>query len=163
VADLDNDARPEIGVAGRSRYQVFEHTGELKWSVPVSDISSEITGSSAFDFEADGLSEVVYADERRLRVFDGVDGTVVFETEVGSATRLEYPIVADVDVDGKAEIVVVANEVSGVAEPKAGIYVYGTPSERWVPTRSIWNQYTCTGAMGVGAANWIRFSGPKTR
>jgi len=63
------------------------------------------------------LSEVVYADERRLRVFDGVDGTVVFETEVGSATRLEYPIVADVDIDGKAEIVVVANEISGVAEP----------------------------------------------
>jgi len=71
VADLDNDGRPEIGVAGRSRYQVFEHTGELKWSVPVSDISSEITGSSAFDF------------------------------------------VADVDIDGKAEIVVVANEMSG--------------------------------------------------
>ncbi|HEX9726758.1 MAG TPA: VCBS repeat-containing protein, partial [Vicinamibacteria bacterium] len=101
---------PEIGIAGRNRYEVFEHTGDLKWSVPVNDTSSEITGSSAFDFEADGLSEVVYADQNRLRVFDGVDGTVVFETEVGSGTRLEYPIIADVDVDGKAEIVVVANE-----------------------------------------------------
>ena len=26
--------------------------------------------------------------------------------------------------------------------PNAGIFVYGTPSERWVPTRSLWNQYT---------------------
>ena len=141
VADLDNDGKPEIGVAGRQRYQVLEHTGVIKWSVPVSDTSSEITGSSAFDFEADGFSEVVYADERRLRVFDGTDGTVVFETEIGSATRLEYPIVADVDVDGKAEIVVVANEFNNPI-PLAGIFVYGTPSERWVPTRSIWNQHT---------------------
>ena len=37
---------------------------------------------------------MVYADQNRLRVFDGVDGTVVFETEVGSGTRLEYPIIA---------------------------------------------------------------------
>ena len=65
---------------------------------------------------------------------------MVFETEVGSATRLEYPIIADVDVDGKAEIVVVAN--GALFGPNAGIFVYGTPSERWVPTRSLWNQYT---------------------
>ena len=141
VADLDNDGEPEIGVAGRSRYQVFEHTGVSKWSVPISDGSSSITSSSAFDFEADGFAEVVYADERRLRVFDGTDGTVVFETEIGSATRLEYPIIADVDVDGKAEIVVVANEFNNPV-PVAGIFVYGTPSERWVPTRALWNQYT---------------------
>ncbi len=83
----------------------------------------------------------MYADERRLRVFDGTNGTVVFETEIGSATRLEYPIIADVDVDGKAEIVVVANEFNNPT-PLAGIFVYGTPSERWVPTRSIWNQHT---------------------
>ena len=102
--------------------------------------SSSSALSSAFDFEADGLSEVVYADQNRLRVFDGVDGTVVFETEVGSATRLEYPIIADVDVDGKAEILVVANEA--LSGPNAGVFVYGTPSERWVPTRSLWNQYT---------------------
>jgi len=38
--------------------------------------SSNVTGSSVFDFDANGAAEVVYADECFLRMYDGSTGTV---------------------------------------------------------------------------------------
>ena len=74
VADLDGDGEPEIGVAGRNQYVVLEADGTFKWSRQTQDHSSGFTGSSVFDFEGDGASEIVYADETRLWVFDGATG-----------------------------------------------------------------------------------------
>ncbi len=54
IADFDNDGQAEIGVAGAARYAVFETNGALKWSSPTQDHSSNVTGSSTFDFEGDG-------------------------------------------------------------------------------------------------------------
>jgi hypothetical protein len=66
VADYDNDGVPEIGVAGSRFYTVFESDGSIKWQSGISDLSSNITGSSVFDFEGDGSAEVVYADEKKI-------------------------------------------------------------------------------------------------
>lgn len=68
VADVDGDGSPEIGVAGLSYYCVFEPDGSLKWKNRISDRSSGYTGSSVFDFDGDGLVEVLYADELNLYI-----------------------------------------------------------------------------------------------
>jgi len=141
VADYDNDGEPEIGVAGASRYAVFETDGSLKWSAVVQDRSSNRTGSSVFDFEDDGIAEVVYSDEIRLWVFRGTDGAVLFQTPLSSCTWHEYPLVADVDGDDRAEILAVANNNCGYG-PQRGVYVYGDADDAWVLTRQIWNQHT---------------------
>jgi hypothetical protein len=86
VADLDNDSQPEIGIACGTYYRVFETDGSLKWSQDVDDGSSGLTGSSIFDFEGDGFPEIVYSDQLYLRVFDGADGTILFETPISSGT-----------------------------------------------------------------------------
>jgi RHS repeat-associated protein len=138
VADLDGDGQPEIGVAGASRYVVLEHDGTVKWSSPIQDATSHVTGSSVFDFEGDGSDEVVYADELKLRVFRGQDGAVLFESTLGSGTGLEYPLVVDVDGDGHAEIVAVANQF--LPGPNNGVFVYG--DDTWVATRRVWHQHT---------------------
>ena len=78
VADFDGDGQPEIGVAGSSRYSVFETDGSLKWSAVTQDASSNVTGSAVFDFEGDGSAEVVYADEAKLYVYRGSDGAVLW-------------------------------------------------------------------------------------
>ncbi len=78
IADFDNDGQAEIGVAGASRYAVLETNGAVKWTSVTQDNSSNRTGSSTFDFEGDGKSEVVYADETRLRIYDGATGTERF-------------------------------------------------------------------------------------
>jgi hypothetical protein len=52
--------------------------GGIAWSRSTQDLSSNVTGSSIFDFEADGRSEVVYGDECFVRVYDGQSGDVLF-------------------------------------------------------------------------------------
>lgn len=141
VADYDNDGEVEIGVAGAYRYAVFETNGTLKWAAVTQDSSSNRTGSSVFDFEGDGSAEVVYSDELTLRVYRGTDGAVLFQTPLSSCTWHEYPLVADVDADGNAEIVAVANNNCGFGAQR-GIYVYGDAGDNWVTTRRIWNQHT---------------------
>jgi RHS repeat-associated protein len=137
VADFDGDGAPEIGVAGSNRYSVLETDGTLKWAAVVQDISSNRTGSTVFDFEGDGSAEVVYQDEHDLWVFRGTDGTVLLRIPSRSATAYENPVVADVDLDGRADIVTIVNGSNPPRPP--GVHVF---SGDWVPTRPIWNQHT---------------------
>ncbi|MDP2305761.1 MAG: FG-GAP-like repeat-containing protein [Pseudomonadota bacterium] len=139
IADFDNDGDVEIGVAGASRYSVFETNGTVKWSSVVQDFSSNRTGSSTFDFEGDGAAEVVYADERKLRIYDGATGTIRFEVSHASGTGYENPVIADVDGDGNAEIVISSNNYA-FSGPN-GIQVYADRTDGWVNTRGIWNQH----------------------
>jgi len=196
VADFDGDGLPEVSTAGRGCYVVYDvdcmttppraggdctrpaddptstcddDLGELvRWARPTQDISSSVTGSSVFDFQGDGVSEVVYNDECFLHVYDGNDGRELLSTPRPNSSRtgLEYPLVVDVDRDGNSEIVVPANDDQAVTRddcPTAyaaalgvpvdmlpaefangtfGIYAFGDPMDRWVRTRPIWNQFT---------------------
>ena len=72
-------------------------------------MSSSVTGSTVFDFEGDGIAEVVYADECFLWVYDGPTGHVRYAGLTTSFTGTEASVVADVDGDGHAEIVLVSN------------------------------------------------------
>jgi PKD repeat protein len=112
----------------------------IKWSAATSDRSSSVTGSSVFDFDGDGSAEVVYADEYFLCIYRGTDDQVLFETPVGSRTRLELPVIADVDNDNNAEIVVAANN-DLFHGPYHGILVFCDANDTWVNTRKIWNQH----------------------
>jgi hypothetical protein len=154
IADFDSDGEPEIGVAGYSGYVVFETNGAVKWLSPTKDKSSHATGSSLFDFENDGYVEVLYNDEEKFRVYDGEgstkdenndtynDGIVLFEEVNTSWTAYENPVVADVDNDGKAEIIICANNYGRETGNPTGIRVFKDKNDNWVHTRRIWNQHT---------------------
>lgn len=140
VADFDGDGQPEIGVAGASYYTVYETDGSVRWAQPVSDYSSNVTGSSVFDFEGDGAAEVVYADEHTLWIYDGATGAVELQEEGhASGTLYEYPLIADVDRDGSTEIILPSNNygISGWN----GITVIGDSASSWAPARPVWNQF----------------------
>jgi hypothetical protein len=125
IGDFDGDGLPELASAGGSAYNVFDldctaspraggacatgSTSGVLWSRPSQDQSSNVTGSSIFDFEGDGISEAVYADECFVRVYDGRSGDVLFSQSHSSCTWYENPVVADVDGDFNAEIVIGAN------------------------------------------------------
>ena len=153
----DSSPGPEIGVAAASQYvtlrvdlnqpnPTFEQA--KLWATQTQDVSSNLTGSSVFDFEGDGRAEVVYNDELYLRVFDGETGAVLFEQQNTSFTALEYPLIVDVDNDGAAEIVVAANDfecedqLMSCMRGLTGIRVFGDAQDNWVSTRRIWNQHT---------------------
>ena len=141
VADFDGDGLPEVGVAGSVYYSVFDidcgpnpRTGGIcpsgrcdhlagpcvsgsyfAWSRRTQDASSNVTGSSVFDFEADGRSEVVYADECFTRVYDGRTGDVIFSQYRSSCTWYENPIIADVDGNFRADLVIPSNKACSPA------------------------------------------------
>ena len=131
----------------RTHQCVCLHNG---WRRLTEDNSSQITGSTVFDFNGDGAAEVVYNDECRFRIYDGTDGTVYMAQPNESGTLLEYPVIADVDNDGNAEIVFIANNYSsacsedpGNTNPQHlnGLQVWGDANDLWVPARRIWNQH----------------------
>ena len=158
IADFDNDKVMEIASANGSKYSVFEYDPaatpklRVKWSVDTQDASSNVTGSSVFDFEGDGSAEVVYNDECYSRVYRGTDGMVLFSVPNSSATIHEYPVLVDVDGDNNTEFVVVANDrnhlLAGLdcgypagTAPRHGVFVYGDKNDKWVRTRRLWNQH----------------------
>jgi len=115
------------------------------WSRVTEDDSSRVTGSTVFDFNGDGAAEVTYIDECYFRIYDGRDGSVLFKEPSSSRTRIENPVVADVDNDGNAEIVFCSNNDAPTAcsagATNNGIEVSGDASDSWVSARRIWNQH----------------------
>ncbi len=141
VADFDGDGTLEIGVAGATFYQVFNSDGSERWRQPVYDLSTGAQGSTAFDFNGDGRLKIAYFDQNHLYLFDGATGNIDFKTPNSSATWVEYPVVADVDNDGHADLVVISNQLSGGPGTTSAVHVYKNADNSWPNTRRIWNQY----------------------
>jgi len=142
----------DVDCGDTSKFACNEQTQQCiclhnSWRRRTEDSSSRVTGSSVFDFNGDGAAEVVYNDECRFRIYDGLDGTVYMREPSESRTRIEYPIIADVDNDGNAEIVFATSNESGFcsenlgAQYNNGIEVWGDQNDFWVSARRIWNQH----------------------
>ncbi|MBK8264691.1 MAG: VCBS repeat-containing protein [Nannocystis sp.] len=179
VSDFDGDGQVEFAVAGAYFYTVYDPDcanvvpaqrpggkcerapdmlnmpNGVLWAQPASDWSSNITGSSIFDFDGDGKPEVVYRDECWARVYDGSSGKVIFSAPGFSLTGMENPVVADVDGDFASEIVVprtLGNITCPAVDPlfaesgthvkKSGFVVYRDPEDRWANSRPVWNQHS---------------------
>ncbi len=161
VADFNGDGTPDVALAGGIGYAVLDGqkvmnpavpaAGTVLWTASTTDCSSAATGSSVFDFNGDGVAEVIYSDEEHLRIYEGPTGNVVWETCNTTGTLEEFPLVADVDNDGHADIVVVSNAyASAVPEyqcndgtniAQSGVRVFGDQNGTWVRTRRIWNEH----------------------
>jgi len=140
IADFDGDGHPEVGVATTNRYTVIDDGGTLLWQRQIDDSSSGVTCASAHDFDWNGRSEIVYADENELYIFNGLTGATLWSAHRSSGTTYEMPAIADIDNDNHAEIVVGANDYDHVVK-QYGIYAYGNDNY-WLPCRPIWNQHT---------------------
>lgn len=132
AGDFDNDGRAEFAAAGSSSYTVFDpdciaggedkfcpskRTDRLLWSNLSQDVSSNITGSSLFDFEGDGTAEAIYADECFARIYSGKTGEILFSQAHSSCTWNEYPVVADVAGNFRSKLIVPSNENCTVSCP----------------------------------------------
>ena len=147
VGDFDNDGMVEIGTAGRSIYVVLEYNAgnnalEIKWQKTGLDDGSQRTGSTLFDFEGDGINEVVYSEEAHLYIWKGTDGSELVKIPAQAGTRTEYPLVADVNNDGAAEIIITAQDGNGPGfSGQDYVQVYRSMNTPWVTARKVWNQH----------------------
>jgi len=160
VGNFDGDPNSlEIAVATGQYLTIFNKNSEPIYQSQSQDCSSLATGVTSFDLNGDKKPEVLYADEEYLRIYEVVDGElqVKFKIVNPSGTLLEYPVVADVDGDGSAELVVVANNFAvgsfyqdpdevgdaAIAAKITGVRVFQSAKKNsWMPTRPIWNQYS---------------------
>jgi uncharacterized repeat protein (TIGR01451 family) len=154
IGDIDGDKYPELiyGEAQKNNCIVAwdidagglqTQSASVKWRLPTTDGSRE-TGLTLFDFNQDGTFEIVYRDETQLRIFNGYDQTTI-NTPLASQTCIsstqgEYPVIADVDNDGEAEIIVTGTPSGDNTYGYIFIFDAGSGT-RWAPARKVWNQY----------------------
>ncbi|MCD7971663.1 MAG: VCBS repeat-containing protein, partial [Candidatus Azobacteroides sp.] len=159
IGDIDGDG--ELEIAGTFSYldwtltttaelkafklpAVFSPSATLdnKWNLPIYETSTR-TGMSLFDFNLDGIMEIVYRDMENLRIMTVEGNTLknLLETPSYSGTTWEMPLIADIDNDGAAEIVCVSGTSSAVRNV-GPMEIYKSGNEyAWAPARKVWNQY----------------------
>ncbi|GHT32884.1 hypothetical protein AGMMS49574_17400 [Bacteroidia bacterium] len=142
LAAVTWDARPSIPINQR-----------LKLSFVLGHQDGSInTGFTMFDFDNDGMMEICYRDMQYLRIIKASrpyiaynaaldDPAVLFRTRARSNTGFEYPVIADIDNDASAEMVVIATDQD--ANLTYG-YVYAVGNgggDKFAPARPVWNQF----------------------
>ena len=158
IANIDGDPELEITFMSGSSLYALDQNLNVEWENHDQfwESSSGFTGTTIFDFDGDGASEVIYRDEINLYIVDGVSGRIINGYLDGSfcssQTQGEYPIVADVDGDGETEIILSCGRernVYGQSPATSGtrenghIKVYKAANDNyWVPARRIWNQFS---------------------
>ena len=151
VGNIDDDPHPEIVFLEKQEYPpmyiyCWRYTSEggltTVWRYGHNDTSGQ-TGITLFDFNQDNIMEIVYRDSENLRIINGNSNSPhnVFSRRMAAGTGCEYPIVADINGDGSAEIIATGllDQYSNLAGHGA-IHVFGSPGN-WSPARPVWNQY----------------------
>jgi hypothetical protein len=165
ISNIAGDDHPEIifvhgsaaneGTTGlfitALQYNPNSTTGQLEilWQIPHDDASG-CTGITAFDFNQNGLSELVYRDEKNLRIINGSGKSHITGSDTipfynlytyvsTSSTGREYPVIADIDGDGEAEIII-GGRSSGIANT-GPLQIFKSNGSLWAPARKVWNQY----------------------
>ncbi len=123
---------------------------QTKWQASHADESGQ-TSMTLFDFNQDGIMEIVYRDQDNLRIINGsgrshrTDHDTIpfynlYTKSMYAGTWKEYPVVADVNNDGRAEIVVCGKTGSGLGWVGGQLMTIGG-IHPWAPARPVWNQY----------------------
>ncbi|MCB0533586.1 MAG: hypothetical protein KDD14_15410, partial [Saprospiraceae bacterium] len=123
------------------------------WTAPTDD-ASKICFVSAFDFNYDGLDELVSKGDTFTRVYyggaapfpPGVDpnNRIWYEIPGNAGTGFEGPIVADIDGDQSAEIITTWNP-NNLSQNNGRLRVLESADLPWPAARPVWNQYSYFG------------------
>jgi hypothetical protein len=140
AADFLGNGKMQIAMpAGNWFFLLDGVTGAILWQKAIEDYDGQCgaSGAAVFSFFGDGKADVVYHDTQYIYVWRA-DGTEVYRSPRTSSTLFETPVVADVDNDGHAEILI-TNE--GLGGTKNGLTALGDAANSWPATRRVWSQW----------------------
>jgi hypothetical protein len=144
-----------VGLTWDATANAIEEKLKVSWAMEHDDISAN-TGITLFDFNNDNAADLCYRDAWTLRVIspaksgrdyvelsedeNSANTSIMFKTDVYSATAFEYPVIADVNMDGSADIVVTNSGVISRDVSRGWIEVYEYSGQRWASCPPVWNQ-----------------------
>lgn len=160
VGDIDGDGNVEfiyiyyVTPVTSSRIVAKKYTPGVGlsecWRISHSDESAQ-TSMTLFDFNRDEVPEIVYRDMSHLRVMNGSGKSHItgndtlgcynlYTYPMYAGTWNEYPVVADINGDGAAEIVVAGKTANGMGWVGGQLNILAGDIP-WPPARPVWNQY----------------------
>lgn len=144
IGDVTGDGVPEILICEETWTSMFTLAGHRMWTHEFSESWGPAGGMSMADLDADGRYEVIHWSENGLRILEGATGSVLAENvDVTTRALASEPVIADVDGDGSAEIVITGDWVTENGERESMVndhlFVFGAAAGRWARTRPIWN------------------------
>jgi hypothetical protein len=147
IQDLDGDGRAELLFGYLDHLYVLGIEGAncvVRWSKKI-DATDGISSGTAFDLLGDGTAEAIYTDRNHVQVY-AHDGELIFQADHSARESIANPVVADVDGDGAAEILIVSSKPATDAPAPLTItpslVVLENDDDRFSPTRRVWNQHT---------------------
>lgn len=93
------------------------------------DDNSEWTTATSFDFDADGVPEIVHRGQSEIMIMSALDGSVLARAPCSYGTSSEGAVVVDVNADGQADVL---SGCGGVNARLAAWTVEGSPAARQV-------------------------------
>lgn len=146
IVELDGDRGAEAVIGGADRLTALNvEDGSILWrNSNVADTSSGTMSAIGFAFSGNAPDQVVYNDETKLHILAPENGSELESTCSRTGSVLDGPIVADVDLDGEAEIVVGNNTPGSACSSDIGTFgltVWESADGRWAGARPIWNQH----------------------
>jgi hypothetical protein len=140
VADLDGDGSPEVVFVTRTfAVAAYRLDGTLVWE---RDDLGYVEDILAWDVDGDGASELLVSEvkgaeggEDAFKILSGAKGDVVFSTPhmVISGGR---PVVADIDNDGHAEIILAGGAYR--EGPSPSVTIYHQVNDTWPAAGPAW-------------------------
>ena len=161
VGNIDDDPHPEIVFLEEQAHNPYIYCWRYTqsglttiWQYLHDDTSGQ-TGLTLFDFNQDEIMEIVYRDREDLRIINGSgkshitgNDTIcpynIYTRMMSAGTGCEYPVVADLNGDGSAEIITSGlldqNQPGAIGPGNGGLHAFGSLGN-WGPARPVWNQY----------------------
>ena len=162
IGNFDGDDDTEMAYGAYDGFYVRD--------MDVRNVSSAIIhqydGAAAcagYDLDADGILEVIFADEVATYILDGSTGAERFNVPRSSRTGFASPAIADLDDDGDVEILVVASDTNA----RVALTVWTHAGEGWPAVTDAWPTFDYDGhnvaidgsVPAIPTANWLQESG----
>ncbi|MDR1865571.1 MAG: hypothetical protein LBR08_08370 [Bacteroidales bacterium] len=111
------------------------------------------TACTLFDFNNDGLLDICFRDEQAVRVITAKkpfirlsdESMTLFHASVSGNNRMrtgyEYPVVADVNGDASADIIIVGSSLNDDTRGYVHVLQTALSHARFAPAPKVWNQF----------------------